>query len=66
MLLVARMNEISNSNSKNLIFDNKFLNIHFSIPMACKDSKFCLDSLYIHSEGTVSQIFYLDLGFYCM
>ena len=53
-----------NNGSKNLIFDKNFLNVHFSITMACKNSKFCLHSLHIHSEGIVSQIFNIGLGFY--
>ena len=52
--------------SKDLIFDNIFLNVHCSITIAYKDFKFCLLSLQIHSEGTMSQIFNLGLSFYFM
>ena len=55
-----------NDKSKNLIFDKIFLNVHFSIPIAYTDFKFCLVSLHINSEGTVSQIFNLGLSFYFM
>ena len=53
-----------NDESKNLNFDKIFLNVHFSITIAYKDFKFCVLSLHIHSEGTVSQIFNLGLSFY--
>ena len=54
------------SKSKNLFFDKIFLNFHFSVTIAYKDLKFCLLSLHIHSEVTVSQFFYLGLSFYFM
>ena len=62
ILLHARMND----KSKNLIFDKIFLNVHFSIPIAYTDFKFCLVSLHINSEGTMSQIFNLGLSFHFM
>ena len=52
--------------SKNLFFDQIVLNFHFSVTIAYKDLKFCLLSLHIHSEGIVSQFFYLGLSFYFM
>ena len=55
-----------NDKSKNLNFDKIFLNVHFSITIAYKDFKFCVLSLHIHPEGTVSQIFNLGLSFYFM
>ena len=55
-----------NDKSKNLNFDKISLNVHFSIAIAYKDFKFCVLSLHIHSEGTVSQIFNLGLSFYFM
>ena len=55
-----------NDKSKNQNFDKIFLNVHFSITIAYKDFKFCVLSLHIHSEGTVSQIFNLGLSFYFM
>ena len=53
-----------NNKSKEIIVDNNFLNVHFSITIAYKVFKFCLHSLHIHSEGTVSQIFDIGLTFY--
>ena len=55
-----------NDESKNLNFDKIFLNVHFSITVAYKDFKFCVLSLHIHLEGTVSHIFNLGLSFYFM
>ena len=53
-----------NDNSNKLIFDNDFSNVIFSITNAYNNFKFCLLSLHIYSEGTVSPNFNLDLGFY--
>ena len=58
--------EYQNNKSKKLIFDQIFLNVHFSITIAYKDSKFCLLISHIHSERTVSQNSNLDLSFYFM
>ena len=55
-----------NDKSKNPNFDQIFLNVNFSITIAYKDFKFCLLSLHIHSEGTVSQIFNFGLSCYFM
>ena len=55
-----------NDKSRYLNFDKIFLIVHFSITIAYKDFKFCVLSLHIHSEGTVSQIFNLGLSFYFM
>ena len=55
-----------NNKSKNLNFDNIFLNVHFSITIAYTNIKFRLLSLHIHSEGNMSQIFNLGLTFYFM
>ena len=52
--------------AKNLFFDKIFLNFHISVTIAYKDLKICLLSLHTHSEGTVSQFFYLGLSFYFM
>ena len=49
-------NKYQNDKTKNLNFDKIFLNVHFSITIAYKDLKFCVLSLHIHLEGTVSQI----------
>ena len=54
-----------NNKSKNLIFENIFLNVH-AITIAYKDLKLCLLSLHIYSEETVSQFFNLGLSFYFM
>ena len=55
--------EIVNNKSKNVIFDNNFLNVNSSITKAYTDLRFCLHSLHTHLEGTVSQIFYLGSSF---
>ena len=52
--------------SKNLLSNNKFLNVNFSKTIAHKRFKCCLLVLETHLEGTVSQIFYLCLSFYFM
>ena len=51
---------------KNLIFDKYFLNLVFSITIAPAEFKFGVIRLHTHSEGTVSQIFYLGPSFYFM
>ena len=58
--------KILDDKSKNVIFDNYFFNVNFSITKAYIDLKFCLPCLHTHLEGTVSQIFYLGPGFYFM
>ena len=50
--------------AKNLFFDKIFLNFNFSVTTVYKDLKMCLLSFHTHSEGTVSQFFYLVLSFY--
>ena len=55
-----------NNKSKNVIFDNYFSNVNFSITKVHTDFKFRLLSLHTHLEGTVSQIFCLCLSFYFM
>ena len=52
------------NNSKNLNFDNYFLNVNFSKTLADTDLKFSLHIPQIHSEGTVSQISYFWPSFY--
>ena len=59
------MNEQSNK-LKNRIVDNHFLNVDFSLTIAHRDFNSRLLSLHTPLEGTVSQIFYLGLGFYFM
>ena len=51
---------------KKSIFDKYFLNVNFSITIVYTDFKFCVPILHTHSEGTVSQIVYLGLGFIFM
>ena len=58
--------EILDNKSKNVIFDNYFLNVNFSITKAYIALNFCLPCLHTHLEGTVLQIFYLGPGFYFM
>ena len=55
-----------NNKSKNVISDNYFSNVNFSITKAHTDFKFRLLCLHTHLKGTVSQIFCLGLSFYCM
>ena len=52
--------------SKNLHVDHYFFNVIFSINIGYTGSKFSLHIPQTHLEGTVSQIFYLDPGFYFM
>ena len=63
---IQEWTKYQNDKSKKLKLDKIFLNVHFSIPIAYKDFKFCVLSLHIHSEGTVSQTFNLGLSFYFM
>ena len=55
-----------NNKSKNVIINNYFFNVDFSITEACTALKFLLLSLHIHLEGTVPQIFNLGPSFYFM
>ena len=54
------------NNFQNVIFDNYFLNLVFSVTIPPASFNSFLISLHTHSEGTVSQIFYLGLSFYFM
>ena len=47
----------ANNKSIDLIVDNYFLNVNFSITFTA--FKPCLPNLHTHSEGTVSQVFSL-------
>ena len=51
---------------KNLFFHIIFLNMDISITILDTAMKSCMTLLYIHSEGSVSQFFYLGLSFYFM
>ena len=55
-----------NDKSKNLFFDNHFLNLNFSITVAFTKFKCCFLILHTHPEGTMSQISVLGLSFYFM
>ena len=57
---------ILNDKSKNVIFDNYFLNVNILITKSCTDFNFFLFTLHIHLEGTVSQILNLGPSFYFM
>ena len=59
------MNE-QNNKLKNIVFDNYFLNVNFSLTIAHRDFKSCLRSLHTHLKGTMSQIFDTGFGFYFM
>ena len=59
------MNE-HNNKLKNRIFDIYFFNVNFSLTIAHREFKSRLHSLHTPLKGTLSQIFYLGLGFYFM
>ena len=63
LFLVA---EIGTSKNKNLIFHVIFLNKDISVTKLDITMKFSMTALHIHSEGSVSQIFYLGPSFYFM
>ena len=63
LFLVA---EIGTSKNKNLIFHVIFLNKDISVTTLDITMKFSMTALHIHSEGSVSQIFYLGPSFYFM
>ena len=58
--------EIGISKYKNLIFHVIFLNKDISVTTLDITMKFSMTALHIHSEGRVSQIFYLGPSFYFM
>ena len=58
--------KIGVSKSKNLIFYVIFFNTDISVTTQDIAMKFCMTILHIHSEGSVSQIFYLGPSFYFM
>ena len=58
--------EIGISKNKNLIFHVIFLNKDISVTTLDITMKFSMTALHIHSEGSVSQIFYLGPSFYFM
>ena len=51
--------QIGTSKNKNLIFHVIFLNKDISVTTLDITMKFSMTVLHIHSEGSVSQIFYL-------
>ena len=58
--------EIGISKNKNLIFHVIFLNKDISVTTLDITMKFSMTALHIHSEGSMSQIFYLGPSFYFM
>ena len=58
--------EIGTSKNKNLIFHVIFLNKDISVTKLDITMKFSMTALHTHSEGSVSQIFYLGPSFYFM
>ena len=58
--------EIGTSKNKNLIFHVIFLNKDISVTTLDITMKFSMTALHTHSEGSVSQIFYLGPSFYFM
>ena len=58
--------EIGISKNKNLIFHVIFFNKDISVTTLDISMKFSMTALHIHSEGSVSQIFYLGPSFYFM
>ena len=58
--------KIEVSKSKNLIFYVFFFNTNISVTTQDIAMKFCMTILHIHSEGSVSEIFYLGPSFYFM
>ena len=58
--------EIGISKNINLIFHVIFLNKDISVTTLDITMKFSMTALHIHSEGSVSQIFYLGSSFYFM
>ena len=58
--------EIGTIKNENLIFHVTFLNKDISVTTLDITIKFSMTALHIHSEGSVSQIFYLGPSFYFM
>ena len=58
--------EIGISKNKNLIFHVIFLNKDISVTTLDITMKISMTALHFHSEGSVSQIFYLGPSFYFM
>ena len=56
--------EIGISKKENLIFHVIFFNKDISVTTLDITMKFSMTALHIHSEGIVSQIFYLGPSFY--
>ena len=66
MQIIFFVAEIGTSNNTNLIFHVIFLNKDISVTTLDITMKFSMTALQIHSEGSVSQIFYLGPSFYFM
>ena len=58
--------EIGTSKNTNLIFHVIFLNKDISVTTLDINMKFPMTALHIHSEGCLSQIFYLGPSFHFM
>ena len=58
--------EIGSIKCKNLFFHIIFLNMDISKTILDNAMKSCMTLLHIHSEGNVSQFYYLGLSFYFM
>ena len=58
--------EIGTSKNRNLIFNVIFFNKDISVTTLDITLKLSMAALHIHSEGSVSQIFYLGPSFYFM
>ena len=66
MPIIFFVAKIGTSKNKNLIFHVIFLNKDISVTTLDITMKFSMAALHIHSEGSVSQIFYLGPSFYFM
>ena len=66
MQISFSLSEIGCSKSKNLIFYVIFFNKDISVTTIDISMKFSMKAPHTHSEGSVSQIFYLGPSFYFM
>ena len=66
MQILFSLSEMGCSKSKNLIFYVIFLNKDISVTTIDITMKFCMTAPHIHSEGSLSQIFYLGASLYFM
>ena len=66
MQILIFVAEIGTSKSENLIFHVIFMNKDISVTTLDIALKYSMTAPHIHSEGSVSQIFYLGPTFYSM